>query len=69
MISKENVKHVFFINPIDLRRDCSKHRHHGTLVSLRNSVELERDHMEMFLRYFTSFYSTLLSPKSSIEGL
>lgn len=44
--------------PTDLRRDCFKRRRPGTLVNLKNYADLEKDHMETFLRFFLKLCST-----------
>lgn len=37
----------------DKRRACFKGRYLGTSANLKNYVDLEKDHMEMFLRFLT----------------
>ena len=53
------IRDVCFCLPTDRRRACFKHRRLGILANLRRFVDLEKDHMEMFGRYFTQFYSIL----------
>lgn len=40
----------------DKRRACFKGRYPATSVNLKNYVDLEKDHMGMFLRFLTLFF-------------
>lgn len=62
-IFKYCVRDVCVCPATDQRRDCFKHRRPGMLVNLKKYVDLEKDHMEMFIRYFIPFYSILFYNK------
>lgn len=61
------VRVICFCLPTDLRRDCFKHRRPGILVNLKKYVDLEKDHMEMFVRYFTPYFFLRNSSKEERE--
>lgn len=55
-IFKYCVRDVCFCPSTGQRRDYFKRKRPGMLVNLKKYVDLEKDHMGMFLRYFTPFY-------------
>lgn len=44
---------IFILIFTDKRRACFKGRYPGTSANLKKYVDLEKDHMEMFLRSLT----------------
>lgn len=54
------------------RKDCFRHRRHVILVSLKKSADLEKAHMDRFLRYFPFlllFWFSKVLKKTRMESL